>query len=460
MQLLGREADNPDQRISEDLRKFVESTYSLSIGLMNQVATLVSFVAILWAVSAGFTLPGTSWEIPGLLVWVCVLYAAIGTWITHLIGRPLIGLNFQQERVEADFRFSLARLREYTEQVALLGGEPAEEQGLARRFGAIVDNYMRIVFRLIKLNIFTLSYFQANVVVPYILTAPYYFVGRITLGQMQQVVGAFSRVETALTYFITIYTTLADYRAVLDRLTSFEGAIASAQRVGGESKIALTPSKEPHVALKDLELKLPDGRSLLRADSVGFRGGEATLLTGPSGSGKSTLFRAIAGIWPFGEGQVAMPEGASMMLLPQRPYIPVGSLRGAVTYPGVENSYEDAAIAEALKAARLPHIADRLDEERSWAQTLSLGEQQRLAVARALLAKPDWLFLDEATAALDEPTEQAIYEVIKERLPDTTVVSIGHRSTLAAYHDRRIDMRPAEGGLFNPVEARQPVPAE
>jgi vitamin B12/bleomycin/antimicrobial peptide transport system ATP-binding/permease protein len=460
MQLLGREADNPDQRISEDLRKFVESTYSLSIGLMNQVATLVSFVAILWAVSAGFTLPGTSWEIPGLLVWVCVLYAAIGTWITHLIGRPLIGLNFQQERVEADFRFSLARLREYTEQVALLGGEPAEEQGLARRFGAIVDNYMRIVFRLIKLNIFTLSYFQANVVVPYILTAPYYFVGRITLGQMQQVVGAFSRVETALTYFITIYTTLADYRAVLDRLTSFEGAIASAQRVGGESKIVLSPSKEPDVALKDLELKLPDGRSLLRADSVGFRGGEATLLTGPSGSGKSTLFRAIAGIWPFGEGQVAMPEGASTMLLPQRPYIPVGSLRGAVTYPGVENTYEDAAIVEALKAARLPHIADRLDEERSWAQTLSLGEQQRLAVARALLAKPDWLFLDEATAALDEPTEQAIYEVIKERLPDTTVVSIGHRSTLAAYHDRRIDMRPAEDGLFTPVEARRPVPAE
>lgn len=459
-QLLGREADNPDQRISEDLRKFVESTYSLSIGLMNQVATLVSFVAILWAVSAGFTLPGTSWEIPGLLVWVCVLYAALGTWITHLIGRPLIGLNFQQERVEADFRFSLARLREYTEQVALLGGEPAEEQRLARRFGAIVDNYMRIVIRLIKLNTFTLSYFQANVVVPYILTAPYYFVGRITLGQMQQVVGAFSRVETALTYFITIYTTLADYRAVLDRLTSFEGAIAAAQRVGGESKIALKPSKEPHVALKDFELKLPDGRPLLRADSVGFRGGETTLLTGPSGSGKSTLFRAIAGIWPFGEGQVAMPEGASMMLLPQRPYIPVGSLRGAVTYPGVEDTYDDAAIVDALKAARLPHIADRLDEERSWAQTLSLGEQQRLAVARALLAKPDWLFLDEATAALDEPTEQAIYEVIKERLPDTTVVSIGHRSTLAAYHERRIDMRPAENGLFTPVEARQPVPAE
>jgi putative ATP-binding cassette transporter len=459
MQLLGREADNPDQRISEDLRKFVESTYSLSIGLLNQAATLVSFIAILWTISSGFTFPGTSVVVPGLLVWICAAYAILGTWLTHLIGRPLIALSFQQERVEADYRFSLARLREYTEQVALLSGENAEEQGLGRRFGSIVDNYMRIVIRLLKLRTFTFAYFQANAVVPYILTAPYYFVGRITLGQMQQVVGAFSRVESALTYFITIYTTLADYKAVLDRLTSFENAIASAQRVGGESKIALSPASGRDLALKALDLKLPDGRRLLHADGVSFRGGETTLLTGPSGSGKSTLFRAIAGIWPFGEGQVAMPEGASMMLLPQRPYIPVGSLRGAVAYPGVETTYDDAAIREALTAARLPHLVDRLDEERSWAQTLSLGEQQRVAVARALLAKPDWLFLDEATAALDEPTEEAVYRLLKERLPDTTVVSIGHRSTLAAFHDRRIDMRPAEGGLFRPVDAKAPAPA-
>ncbi len=460
MQLLGREADNPDQRISEDLRKFVESTYSLSIGLLNQAATLVSFIAILWTISRGFTFPGTDVVVPGLLVWICAAYAILGTWLTHLIGRPLIGLSFQQERVEADYRFSLARLREYTEQVALLSGERAEEQGLGRRFGSIVDNYMRIVIRLLKLRTFTFAYFQANVVVPYILTAPYYFVGRITLGQMQQVVGAFSRVESALTYFITIYTTLADYKAVLDRLTSFENAIASAQRVGGESKIALAPDLGRDLTLKGLDLRLPDGRRLMQADGVSFRGGETTLLTGPSGSGKSTLFRAIAGIWPFGEGQVAMPQGASMMLLPQRPYIPVGTLRGAVAYPGVETTYDDGAIREALKAARLPHLVDRLDEERSWAQTLSLGEQQRLAVARALLAKPDWLFLDEATAALDEPTEEAIYRLLKERLPGTTVVSIGHRSTLAAFHDRRIDMRPGEGGLFTPADVRAAVPAQ
>ena len=460
MQLLGGEADNPDPRISEDLRKFVESTYSLSIGLMNQAATLVSFVAILWGISRTFTFPGTDVPAPGLLVWIAIAYAVLGTWVTHLIGRPLIALNFQQERFEADYRFSLARLREYSEQVALLAGERAEEQGLARRFARIVDNYMRIVFRTMKLYTFTQSYFQANVVVPYIITAPYYFAGKITLGQMQQTVGAFTRVETALTYFITIYTTLAEYRAVLDRLTTFEGAIASAQRIGGESRIAHPAAAGGDLGLQGLDLKLPDGRSLMRADGLAFRSGERTLLTGPSGSGKSTLFRAIAGIWPFGEGEVAVPDGASMMLLPQRPYIPVGSLREAVAYPGTEDTYPDAAIAEALRAAKLPHIAERLDEERAWAQTLSLGEQQRLAVARALLARPDWLLLDEATAALDEPTEAEIYRVIRERLPDTTVVSIGHRSTLAAFHDRRIDMKPSADGLFTPVDLRAPVPAE
>lgn len=460
MQLLGRSADNPDQRISDDLRKFVESTYSLSIGLMNQAATLVSFVAILWTISAGFTFPGTDVVVPGLLVWVCVAYAVLGTYVTHLIGRPLIPLNFQQERVEADYRFSLARLREYSEQVALLNGERAEEEAFGRRFERIVDNYMRIVIRLIKLNTFTSAYFQANVVVPYILTAPYYFVGRITLGQMQQVVGAFSRVESALTYFITIYTTLADYKAVLDRLTTFEEAISSAQRVGGESKLAVTPVTGQEVRLKDLDVRLPDGRKLLHSDGLAFRPGERTLLAGPSGSGKSTLFRAIAGIWPFGEGEVQVPEGQTMMLLPQRPYIPIGTLRDAVTYPSKSNAYGDAEITEALRTAKLPQIADRLDEERAWAQTLSLGEQQRLAVARALLAKPDWLLLDEATAALDEPTEEEIYGVVRQHLPNTTIVSIGHRSTLNAFHDRRVDMKKAEDGLFSPTDLRQPQPAE
>jgi putative ATP-binding cassette transporter len=277
---------------------------------------------------------------------------------------------------------------------------------------------------------------------------------------MQQTVGAFSSVQGALDFFITSYSTIANYKAVVDRLITFEGSIESVRRATGEGDhVALAPAPGHDLTVDDLQVALPDGRVLMKADGVSFRRGETTLLTGPSGSGKSTLFRAISGIWPFGQGRIHVPDGQSMMLLPQRPYIPMGTLREAVTYPGSQGQYDDAAIAEALRAAKLPALADRLSEERAWAQTLSLGEQQRVAVARALLAKPDWLFLDEATAALDEPTEAEIYKIIKEKLPDTTVVSIGHRSTLAAFHDRRIDMQKQADGLFAPKDAPQPVTA-
>jgi vitamin B12/bleomycin/antimicrobial peptide transport system ATP-binding/permease protein len=461
LQLSHAEADNPDQRIAEDLRKYVETTYSLALSLLSQSATLVSFVAILWTISRDFTFPGTNTVVPGLLVWFIIAYAVLGTWLTHLIGRPLIGLNFQQERYEADYRFSLVRLREYSEQIALLEGEPAERERLAGRFANIIQNYMAIVSRYLKLQTFTLSYFQANVVVPYLITAPYFFAGRITLGHMQQTVGAFGRVESALTFFISAYTTLADYKAVIDRLTTFEGAIAQVRAAAAtEGQVAIAEAAGSDVRLDRVDVHLPDGRHLLHAEGVALRPGQSTLLTGPSGSGKSTLFRAIAGIWPFGRGDIAVPRGASMMLLPQRPYIPIGTLRGAVTYPGVVGTYGDAAVSEALRAVRLPHLADLLDREDNWGQRLSGGEQQRLAIARALLAKPDWLFLDEATAALDEPTEEAIYRMLRERLPDTTIVSIGHRSTLAAFHDRRLELAPGRDGIFSPVDVRAPVPAQ
>ncbi|MGO4387343.1 ABC transporter ATP-binding protein/permease [Microvirga sp. 2YAF29] len=460
MQLLGREADNPDQRIANDLHSYVDQTYSLSIGLLNQCATLVSFVAVLWVLSSGFTLPGTDTPIPGLLVWVCIAYAVLGTVLTHLIGRPLIRLYFQQERVEADYRFSLARLREYTEQVALLGGEEAEQEALRNRFAMIVQNFMQIVRRVMRLTVFQSTYFQANVVVPLIFTAPYFFLGKITLGQLQQTVGAFSNVQGALDFFVTSYSSIASYKAVIDRLTSFERAIKSVQRSNSAEHVSLSETSHANIALSNLRVDLPEGRTLIQADDLVFRRGETTLLTGPSGSGKSTLFRAISGIWPFGGGEIMTPHGKSMMLLPQRPYIPIGSLRAAVSYPGTHGAYSDAAIVDALRVAKLPQIADRLDEERAWGQTLSLGEQQRLAVARALLAKPDWLFLDEATAALDEPTEAEIYKIIKEKLPETTVISIGHRSTLLDYHDRRIDLKRGENGLSTPVDMMQPQPAE
>jgi putative ATP-binding cassette transporter len=268
-------------------------------------------------------------------------------------------------------------------------------------------------------------------------------------------------VDASLSYFVNAYTTLAAYKATVDRLTTFNEAMARAEGLTDTARAGVLGQHEGRdLVIDDLTVGLPEGRQLLAMRDLTFRAGETTLLTGPSGSGKSTFFRALSGIWPFGKGKVRIPRGASMLLLPQRPYIPQGTLRTAVTYPSLENTYSDQAIVEALKAARLPQIADRLDEERSWSHTLSLGEQQRLAVARALLAKPDWLFLDEATAALDEPTEEAIYGIIRERLPNTTVVSIGHRSTLAAFHDRRIDLKPAEGGLFSPQDARAPVPAQ
>jgi putative ATP-binding cassette transporter len=457
----GEPTDNPDQRIQADVNIFISQTMSLSIRLLSQAATLVSFIVILWGLSRDFIVPGTDTVIPGLLVWLVIGYAVVGTWLTHLIGRPLIALDFRQEKVEADFRFSLARLREYGEQIALLSGERAEVARLGHSFRSIIDNFLRILSRRMKLATFTGAYSQTSVVFPYILAAPSYFLGRITLGQFQQTASAFSRVESALSFFINAYTTLAAYKATTERLTTFNLAMTKAEALGGAaSGIAAAPAPSPDLAIERLALGLPDGRRIVQADHLAFRAGEGTLVTGPSGSGKSTLFRAIAGIWPFGQGQIRTPQGKTMMVLPQRPYLPIGTLRAAVSYPGLEDQYGDAAIRDALAAVRLPQLRDSLELEDNWGQRLSGGEQQRVAIARALLAKPDWLFLDEATAALDEPMEEEIYRVLAERLPDTTVVSIGHRSTLHAFHDRRIDMRPGADGLFTPVDARAPVAAQ
>ena len=459
MSLAGTGADNPDQRIQEDIDRFTERTASLTLSILSAISNLISFSIILWNISADFTVPGTDWKVPGFLVWGALLYSALATWLTHWIGKPLIRLNFDQQRYEADFRFSLARLREYGEQVALLGGERAERERLGQRFGRVIDNFLAIVSRRKKLIAFTATYSQTNVVIPYILIAPYYFAGQIQLGGLTQTAGAFGRVEATMSFFITFYTTLADFKAIVDRLTGFETAIV---RTNESRPAALdrAPSRDGTVALTNLSLSLPDGRAIVGADRLAFHPGEATLVTGPSGSGKSTLFRAVAGIWPFGGGEIALPAGATSMLLPQRPYIPVGTLRGAIAYPEQESAYPDAAIADALGAVKMAQFADRLGEEGPWNQTLSLGEQQRVAIARALLAKPDWLFLDEATAALDEENEAAVYRALAERLPGTTVVSIGHRSSLVEHHARRVDMRRGEGGMFRPEDFRQPAPAE
>jgi vitamin B12/bleomycin/antimicrobial peptide transport system ATP-binding/permease protein len=431
--------DNPDQRISDDIHKFVETSTSLSIGLLKQVTTLLSFSVILWTISSEFTLPGTEIQVPGLLLWVAIIYALFGTIIAHLIGRRLISLNFIQERVEANFRFSLARLREFSESIALLNGENTEIRRLKAMFSALVANFFAIVRVQKWLSGFQNGYGAVSSLVPFFVGAPYYFSGRIDLGTLTQTSDAFGSVQGALSYFIDTYATLADYKAVVDRLTSFEGAIAAVTMMDGASDKVERTGGGADLAIEHLSLDLPDGRHVVEDATVTFAHGEATLITGPSGSGKSTLFRAIAGLWPFGRGKITLPTD-NLMILPQRSYLPNGTLREALAYPHPADSYGDAELAHALDAVELTHLAAMLDEEAPWTQRLSGGEQQRLAFARALLARPHYLLLDEATSAFDEAMEARLYAMLKREMPQTTLVSIGHRSTLKVMHDRQVEM--------------------
>jgi putative ATP-binding cassette transporter len=455
MQLLGDAADNPDQRIAEDTQRFVEQTLQLGIGLLSAVVTLGSFVFILWGLSneAPLHLFGKEFAIPGYLVWGALIYAVLGTVLTHLIGWPLVGLNFQQQRYEADFRFNLVRARENAEQIALLHGEPVERTRLLSRFGMVVGNWMDIMQRTKKLTAFTATYSQASVIFPYVLVAPAYFAGKVQLGGMMQTASAFSSVQDSLSFFITSYRTLAEWRSVVARLSGFETSIESAAALTTKENIIHVGSdNKAAIDLDKLAVTLPNGSPLVTADDFSIAGGERTLLTGPSGSGKSTLFRAIAGIWPFGTGSIAIPAQATLMMLPQRPYFPVGTLRTAIAYPAEESAFSAEQVGETVSAVGLPKLAPRLDEDAHWNRTLSLGEQQRLGIARALLHKPQYLFLDEATASLDEPSEAALYRLLQERLPATTMVSIGHRSTLEAFHKRGVKLG-REGDRFVLQEA-------
>ncbi|MGB6176143.1 MAG: ABC transporter ATP-binding protein/permease [Methylocella sp.] len=457
MSLAGGAADNPDQRISEDINRFIDGgqigygIYSFSILLISNLSSLVSFAILLWDLSANFTLPYTAIAVPGFLFWVALIYAGVGTLVTHLIGRPLVRLSFERQRYEADFRFSLARLREYAEQVALLSGEPTEKISLTARFGAIVKNYFGIIACRKNLTAFTASYGQLSPIIPFVVAAPFYFAGKITLGIMTQTARAFGIVNESLTFFVTYYVSLADFKAVLDRLTSFDLAIENARTPGFAPKRSMDTARKT-LDIEALNLRLPDGREIVNGASLRLAGAEPVVLTGPSGSGKSTFFRAISGIWPYAGGAVTLPGEAKILLLPQRPYIPIGPLRAAVTYPANPDRYDGAAILEALRAAQLGDLAGELDVEDNWQQRLSGGEQQRLAIARAILAKPDWLFLDEATSAMDEAMEAEIYEILAGKLPGTTIVSIGHRASLARFHRRHIEMRPSAAGIFTPTE--------
>jgi len=440
MQLQGDAADNPDQRMTDDVKLFVDRTLNIGVGLLSSIVTLASFVAILWGLSdaAPLHMFGRDFAIPGYLVWGALIYSVLGTVLTHLIGWPLVGIDYRQQQYEADFRFNLVRVRENSEQIALLRGEEAERERLLVRFGRVVENWLAIMSRTKKLTAFTASYAQASVIFPYIMVAPAYFAQKIKLGEMMQAASAFSSVQGALSFFVSVYRQLAEWQAVMNRLDGFEAGIGSARALATRAdRIHVIPGAgEGAISLKGLTVRLPNGTPLVTANDFSFRKDERTLVTGPSGSGKSTMFRAIAGIWPFGAGSIAVPANATLMMLPQRPYFPVGSLQAAVAYPGNETTFAPKQIAEALELVGLPKLASKLDQSGHWNRTLSLGEQQRLGLARALLHAPQFLFLDEATASLDEPSEAALYRLLEQKLPATTIVSIGHRSTLEAFHQR------------------------
>jgi len=443
MQLQANETDNPDQRIAEDVQLLASHTLGLFTGGLRAIVTLVTFVAILWGLSGSFVVPvgAFSISVPGYMVLVAVLYAILGTWVTDWLGRPLVRLNFDRQRYEADFRFSLVRFRENTEGVALYRGEADEFRGFRERFEAVVSNWWGIMLRQKRMTYFTSGYGLGAWIVPSIVAAPRYFRGELGLGGLMQTAQAFQQVQDALSFFVQSYKEIAAWCAVVERLAGFERHLESVHRQAATG-LRRVDGRPGQLSLGNVDLYRPDGQPLIANINFSLKRGDSVLLTGASGSGKSTLIRAIAGIWPFGRGEIRVARDARILFLPQRPYLPIGKLRDVVSYPMPADGVADGTLREALDAVGLPKLAGRLDEEAHWQLQLSPGEQQRIAFARALVQKPDWLFLDEATSAVDESTESRLYALIRERLPETTVFSIGHRATLRPFHTRRLMVQP------------------
>jgi vitamin B12/bleomycin/antimicrobial peptide transport system ATP-binding/permease protein len=451
MQLTGSGTDNPDQRISEDLDRFTRYSLALSVGgtgFLNAGVTLVSFMAILWGLSGPLSIPLGSWGtlvIPGYMLWFAFLYAVGGTWLTFKIGRPLVRLNFDQQRYEADFRFSLVRLRENTESVALYGGEQRERRIFLDRFGRVVDNFWTIMKRIKSVGWWTSGYGQFAVIFPYLVAAPAYFAKSFQLGGLMQTAGAFDQVQGALSFIVANYAgsagseSISEWQSVVQRLISFDDRLREVtEGARGPQPIERRRDGEG-LGVDDLDLDLPNGSALLRNIGFAVPSNEALLLTGPTGAGKSTLLRAIAGIWPFGRGRIRLGEGRTMFL-PQRPYLPLGTLRDALTYPRDDGAVPDEKLKSVLATVGLGALADELDEGSNWARRLSLGEQQRLAFARILLSEPAIVFLDEATSALDEASEAELYRLLRGAYWRPTVVSVGHRSTLREFHDNLLSL--------------------
>jgi vitamin B12/bleomycin/antimicrobial peptide transport system ATP-binding/permease protein len=440
--------DNPDQRIAEDLRDFTSMSLSLTLDLLSNIVSLCSFVGILWGLSGAIEAFGI--PIPGYMVWVALAYALIGTTLTHLVGRPLSILNFRQQRVEADFRYALVRVRENMESIALYRGEQEEEVTLRGRFMAVIENWYQIMRRTKLLNSLTNGYAQIAIIFPIVVAAPRYFSGGMQLGGLMQTVGAFGSVQSSMSWFVDSYADIARWRSIVERLSTFHRAIVKA-RAEAHGGFVTVEGQMGVVQLRNVTMSLPDGTTLLEHADLTLTAGHSVVIAGRTGSGKSTLFRVLAGIWPFGRGEVEVPSNS--FFLPQRPYIPLGTLRHVITYPNAMDAFSDKEIDQALRDAGLPYLCGRVGHDDNWPQRLSGGEQQRVALARALLAKPDWIFLDEATASLDPDAEAALYEVLKRRLPATTLVSIAHRPSITSFHESRLVFKREEGGPGTLAEA-------
>ena len=434
LQMFGKDTDNPDQRISEDVRLFVEMTLGFSVGLLKAFCTFASFVVILYKMSGPFTVQlfGRSWTIDGYLFWAALIYSIIGTYITHIVGRKLVQLNFIQQRYEADFRFSMIRLRESAESVAFYRGEGQEGVVFKERFKLLLDNFWKLVNKQKQLVWLNSGYSQIAIIFPFVAAMNRYLSKEFTLGGLMQVSSAFGNVQGALSYFVDMYTSIAQWQAVVMRLTYFgrhmQEVSADAERFHLE-RFATSAA----VSAEKMQVNLPDGSPLLQNICFKLEPGQNVLIKGVSGSGKSTLLRAVAGIWPFVEGKINLPQTDELMFIPQKPYLPLGTLREALLYPGTK-PVSDEALKRLMETCQIGYLQDKLDMAADWSHVLSVGEQQRLAFVRAHIQQPIWLFLDEATSALDEETEAAMYRLLAERLPQTTVVSVGHRSTLNKYH--------------------------
>lgn len=461
LQLTDHGTDNPDQRIADDLALFCDRTLDLALGLLSAIVTLGSFVVILWGLSGPFSLSlgGYSLSIPGYMVWFALLYALVGTWLTHVLGWPLINLNFAQQKYEANFRFALVRFREHAEGVALYRGEAGEIRHLTLRFRDVVRNWWAIMKRQKTLTWFRAGYNQVAIIFPFVVAAPQYFRQQIQLGGLMQTASAFGQVQDALSWFVNAYVQLAEWKATVDRLTSFHHATEQARRAAQDHPgVRLHSAAQTAFHASEVHLTLPDGQPLLVVPELTLPPRTSTLITGVSGSGKSTLFRALAGIWPFGTGTVTHPVTTQVLFLPQKPYLTIGALREQLTYPDAGHTFDDRVLQQTLLDCGLPHLVNRLDEEQHWAQILSGGEQQRVAFARVLLHKPLWLFLDEATASLDEASEARLYRLLRERLPETSIISIGHRPTLLQFHDQHWRIEPDAAGVGHIIQ-RSAVPA-